>query len=246
VGLNKVGYSLKDQGNLNGAVTACRESLDIMRELTAKAPNNALWQMDTVIPLGCLKQAGDDPRGQLNEQLAILNRLKAQGQLPSSQQGLIGIVEAELAKYGQPDRALAAPPEIQGTYIGTNTPSTVGTTTVSQVPGEDQISLTFQQSGSNVTATYLTGQGARGRGTGRISGNVVSARLQSETVNCPGSFTASLRFSLDLYWPRLRWPCAGLRRGKEDEALARIMHHVTRFCTSVEWARASGPSGGPV
>jgi outer membrane immunogenic protein len=28
--------------------------------------------------------------------------------------------------------------------------------------------------------------------------------------------------------------------------LARIMHHVTRFCTSVEWARASGPSGGPV
>jgi hypothetical protein len=24
---------------------------------------------------------------------------------------------------------------------------------------------------------------------------------------------------LDLYRPRLRWPCAGLRRGKEDEAL---------------------------
>jgi ABC-type uncharacterized transport system substrate-binding protein len=34
--------------------------------------------------------------------------------------------------------------------------------------------------------------------------------------------------------------------GKLLELLTRIMHHVTRFCTSVEWARASGPSGGPV
>jgi hypothetical protein len=45
--------------------------------------------------------------------------------------------------------------QIEGTYDGT--------TTLSQVTGEHQISLTFQQSGSEVTVTYRSVLGGRGR-----------------------------------------------------------------------------------
>jgi hypothetical protein len=97
--------------------------------------------------------------------------------------------------------------QIQGTYDGTNT--------VSQVPGQHQIALTFQQTGSDVTATFRTSLGGRGRGSGTISGNVIGTMsLQSEIANCPGSYTASFTFSGDtVSWIYTGQDCGGPTQG---------------------------------
>jgi hypothetical protein len=42
MGLSKVGNLLKAQSDLNGAVALYRESLDLMRDVAAKDPGNAL------------------------------------------------------------------------------------------------------------------------------------------------------------------------------------------------------------
>ena len=71
--------------------------------------------------------------------------------------------------------------QIEGTYEGTFT--------INQVTGEHQISLTFQQSGSEVTVTYRSALGGRGSGKSIIAGNTIATvPLQSEP-NCPGLFT---------------------------------------------------------
>ena len=69
--------------------------------------------------------------------------------------------------------------QIVGTYDGTFT--------LNQVTGEHQISLTFQQSGPEVTVTYRSVLGGRGSGKGTIAGSVITAVLRSEP-NCPGLF----------------------------------------------------------
>ena len=56
--------------------------------------------------------------------------------------------------------------QIEGTYEGTFT--------INQVTGEHQISLTFQQSGSEVTVTYRSALGGRGSGKSTIAGNVIA------------------------------------------------------------------------
>jgi hypothetical protein len=71
--------------------------------------------------------------------------------------------------------------QIEGTYEGTFT--------INQLTGEHQISLTFQQSGSEVTVTYRSALGGRGSGKSIIAGNTIATvPLQSEP-NCPGLFT---------------------------------------------------------
>jgi hypothetical protein len=91
----------------------------------------------------------------------------------------------------------------------------VGITAVKQLSGDDKITLTLQQSGSNVAASYQTSLGGRGRGTGILTGNIISAmKLQSETENCPGSFTASLTFSNDtVSWTYNGQDCGGPVQG---------------------------------
>ena len=69
--------------------------------LAAADPSNTQWQTNVVVSLFKLARAGDDPRGRLNEALAILNRLRSQNRLPPAQQRWIGMIEAELAKLAQ-------------------------------------------------------------------------------------------------------------------------------------------------
>jgi tetratricopeptide (TPR) repeat protein len=76
--------------------------------------------------------------------------------------------------------------QIEGTYDGTFT--------ISQVTGEHQISLTFQQSGADVAVTYRSVLGGRGSGKSTIAGNVITAVPLRSEPNCPGSFTASFKF----------------------------------------------------
>ena len=187
-----------------------------MRELSANDANNTQWQTDVVISLDYLASVGDDPHGRGGEALVILRRLKSQGRLTPAQEGWIGTVESALAGLPPPDRTPSpAVEQIQGTYVGTNTQTPAGTATMSEVPGEYKITLSFQQSGANVTATYLTLQGGRGRGTGTITGNAINAiSFRSEIVNCPGSLTASLMFSDDIVsWTYTGQDCGGPVRG---------------------------------
>jgi CHAT domain-containing protein/Flp pilus assembly protein TadD len=76
--------------------------------------------------------------------------------------------------------------QIEGTYNGTFT--------INQVTGEHQISLTFQQSGPEVTVTYRSVLGGRGSGKSTIAGNVITAVPLRSEPNCPGFFTASFKF----------------------------------------------------
>jgi CHAT domain-containing protein/tetratricopeptide (TPR) repeat protein len=79
--------------------------------------------------------------------------------------------------------------QIEGTYEGTFT--------INQVTGEHQISLTFQQSGSEVTVTYRSALGGRGSGKGTIAGNTMATVSLRSEPSCPGLFTASFKFSDD-------------------------------------------------
>jgi tetratricopeptide (TPR) repeat protein len=79
--------------------------------------------------------------------------------------------------------------QIEGTYEGTFT--------VNQVTGEHQISLTFQQSGSEVTVTYRSALGGRGSGKSTIASNIIATVPLRSEPNCPGLFTASFKFSDD-------------------------------------------------
>jgi hypothetical protein len=79
--------------------------------------------------------------------------------------------------------------QIEGTYEGTFT--------INQVTGEHQISLTFQQSGSEVTVTYRSALGGRGSGKSTIAGNIIATVPLRSEPNCPGPFTASFKFSDD-------------------------------------------------
>jgi CHAT domain-containing protein/Flp pilus assembly protein TadD len=76
--------------------------------------------------------------------------------------------------------------QIEGTYEGTFT--------LSQVTGEHQISLTFQQSGPEVAVTYRSVLGGRGSGKSTIAGNVITAVPLRSEPNCLGLFTASFKF----------------------------------------------------
>jgi hypothetical protein len=79
--------------------------------------------------------------------------------------------------------------QIEGTYDGTFT--------INQIPGEHRISLTFQQSGSEVTVTYRSAMGDGGSGKGTLAGNVIATVSLRSKPNCPGLFTASFKFSDD-------------------------------------------------
>jgi CHAT domain-containing protein len=96
--------------------------------------------------------------------------------------------------------------QIDGTYEGTFT--------LSQVQGEHQISLTFQQSGPEVTVTYRSALGGRGSGKSTVAGNVIAAvPLQSEPF-CPGLYTASFKFSGDtVSWTYSGQDCHGPAQG---------------------------------
>jgi tetratricopeptide (TPR) repeat protein len=225
VSLTKVGSLLYSRGNFSGALAAYRESLNIVRELAAKDPGNATWQTDVVASLDYLARAGDDPRERWMEAGAILTRLKSENRLTPEQQGWIGLFESELAKLGPPSSAFSPTVEqIGGTYVGTNVPTRSWGSMVipnrwglkvTPNPGEEKITLTLQQSGSTVAAHYETSQGARGKGTGTISGNIISAMtLQSELETCPGSFNASLTFSADtVKWTYTGQDCTGPVQG---------------------------------
>ena len=97
--------------------------------------------------------------------------------------------------------------QIEGTYDGTFT--------LSQATGEHQISLTFQQSGPEVTVTYRSVLGGRGSGKGTIAGSVITAMPLRSEPSCPGLYTASFTFSGDtVSWTYSGQDCFGPAQGR--------------------------------
>ena len=228
VSLNKAGRVLRKKGDLNGALALHRQSLDISHAVAVKDPSNTVWQRDIAVTLemiaDVLATQGDlggalvtYPRGRWGEALAILARLKSQGTLAPSQQGWIGKINNSLA--GLPDAGAASSgaadesairEQIAGIYDGIN-----------EITGGDQpikapFSLTFQQSGNDVTATYRSALGGQGRGSGTINGNAIyMMSFQSERPNCPGSYTASFKFEGDnVTWTYTGQDCTGPVQGR--------------------------------
>jgi hypothetical protein len=165
-----------------------------------------------------LASPGDDPRKRWGEALAILDRLKSQGSLPPAQQGWIGKIDRELAALSDATLATSTTTEkaafveqIDGTYDGINEINDG-----SQVKGKAQFSLTFQQSGNDVTATYRSALGGQGRGSGTLNNNTINMMsLQSATPNCPGSYTASFKFERDnVSWTYTGQDCTGPVQGR--------------------------------
>jgi hypothetical protein len=75
--------------------------------------------------------------------------------------------------------------------------------------------MTFKQSGADVTGSFETSRGSRGAGSGVLSGSVVSGlTFQSETPNCPGSYSAFLLFSDEtVKWAYKGQDCGGPVQG---------------------------------
>lgn len=79
------------------AVKLERDGLQIARQVAAKDPDDAALQINLVMSLQNLADNGDDPRTRLNEELGILQRLKARNALSADKAGWIGTVQKQLA-----------------------------------------------------------------------------------------------------------------------------------------------------
>ncbi len=212
VGLNNIGDMARMQGDFAAAIAAYREALDVMRALPNVDENNK-WQIDIVYSLIRLGAVGDDSRERFAEALAMLNLLHAAGQLPPMATDWIVMMERNLARVKNRDGAVAAAQApIAGDYEGTNTNN--------RIPGAHRISLTFQQVGAEVNATYRSAFGDHGHGSGTISDHATGTiAMHSNDESCPGSHTASFWFSADsVKWIYAGSDCVGPVRGRGTAA----------------------------
>jgi hypothetical protein len=193
------------------AKASYEESLAIMRRLVAGDPGNAEWQGGLVMSLlgfGMGTAAVDLPRARaaLSEALALVEGMEREGKLTQDLTKWPKVIREVLAVLNPAHSTSIV--HIPGTYEGIDT--------ISQVPGEHRISLRFQQFGTKITATYGSSLGGYGRGIGTISDNGIGTMsLQSETEDCPGSYTASVRFSEDVVsWTYAGQDCGGPVHGR--------------------------------
>lgn len=118
-------------------------------------------------------------------------------------------------KGGSPVALLAdlacTPKTHEGTYEGTNT-----STYKSGGEAEQKITINVLQSGDDLTVSFQTPTGGRGKGQGKLSGDAVnSLTLQSTVPECPGSYTGSLKFAGDtMSWSFEGSDCGGSMEGR--------------------------------
>jgi hypothetical protein len=96
-------------------------------------------------------------------------------------------------------------PRVAGTYDGTNH----GTTKLGT--GDDKISAVVTQNGDVITMTLHSASGGEARGTGAlIDETVKSMAIESTNANCPGAYSATLRFKDDtVTWSYKGHDCNG-------------------------------------
>jgi hypothetical protein len=69
----------------------------VLEKLAAAHPDRVGWQTDLVVNLFKLAQLGDEPLARLQQALAILRRLEAEGRLPENQKSWIPVFEQAIA-----------------------------------------------------------------------------------------------------------------------------------------------------
>jgi hypothetical protein len=81
--------------------------------------------------------------------------------------------------------------------------------------GDQQVSLSVEQNDANVVVSFQTVNGARGSGTGTLTGNAVQLTSIKDLVpECPGSLDASLEFAGDaVSWSYKGEDCNGHMEG---------------------------------
>ena len=93
-----IGDVLRLRHDVAAGVASYHDGIAILRELIKKDPSNVLWQIDLVLILYRLAEAGSDAKPNLLQALAILKQLEAAGTLPPNEKPLMATVQAALAK----------------------------------------------------------------------------------------------------------------------------------------------------
>ena len=97
--------------------------------------------------------------------------------------------------------------DLSGVWVGTYASNKVS---------ETDVTLIFQQSGSTVTGTYLTGNGAQGTMTGVVNqSGRIDLRADQFTPTCLGEY-AMTRVKVTkrtLTWRFVGWDCLGFQDG---------------------------------
>ncbi|MGA8613645.1 MAG: toll/interleukin-1 receptor domain-containing protein [Xanthobacteraceae bacterium] len=118
----------------------------------------------------------------------------------------------ESAPFGRLFDVACGPPinSVAGTYEGTNNASYGN-----GGQGEQRITITVEQSGSDVTVAFKTPNGGEGKGSGKLTGTAVNSLvLQSTARDCPGSYEGSLTFVGDtVNWSFEGKDCGGPMKG---------------------------------
>ena len=89
------------------------------------------------------------------------------------------------------------------------------TTYENKAQGEQKISITVGQNGSDLSVSFETANGGQGKGNGTLTGSVVnSISLQSTTPGCSGSYEGSIEFAGDIMsWSYKGQDCGGPMEG---------------------------------
>jgi len=99
--------------------------------------------------------------------------------------------------------------DVAGNYAGTNNASYAG-----KGQGQQQISITIQQNGSDLKLSFQTPLGGQGEGTGKLTGNRIESILHSTAPGCPGSYDGSFSFADDsVSWTYRGTDCGGALEG---------------------------------
>jgi len=98
VSYTKIGDVRLKRGQREAAIELYRRALAIRDKLADTDPGNVQWQLDLVVTLVKLAEAGDDPRARLQRALAIARKLQAEGKLTGRQASWVSDLEKWLAE----------------------------------------------------------------------------------------------------------------------------------------------------
>ncbi len=93
----KIGEVQQAQGAMADALTSFRASINIAAKLAAQDPGNAVWQRDLSVSHVLLANAGDDPKGNFQKALLILETMKTKGILPTGDEHFMQQIKDTLA-----------------------------------------------------------------------------------------------------------------------------------------------------
>ena len=83
-------------GSSADAIASLRRAVALRERIAAADPDNTLWQVDLVLSLYWLAQAGDDPQSRYQEALALAQKLDAAGKLNADQKAFVATIRQAL------------------------------------------------------------------------------------------------------------------------------------------------------